>query len=57
MNNKETQETEHQEPQRQPYEPPKATFVPIKLEERLLGCSKTIKYAPPNGACVSAFGS
>lgn len=23
---------------KQPYEPPKATFVPLKLEERLMGC-------------------
>ena len=22
------------------YEPPKATFVPLKIEERLLGCGK-----------------
>ena len=30
-----------QEPaQKQPYEPPKATFVPLELEERLLGCYK-----------------
>lgn len=25
---------------RQPYTPPKATFVPLKLEERLLACGK-----------------
>jgi hypothetical protein len=25
---------------RRPYEPPKATFVPLKLEERLLACDK-----------------
>ena len=24
------------------YEPPKATFVPLKLEERLLTCTKTM---------------
>jgi hypothetical protein len=24
--------------QREPYEPPKATFVPIELSERLMGC-------------------
>ena len=30
-----------QEPaQKQPYEPPRATFVPLKLEERLLECKK-----------------
>ena len=26
---------------KEPYEPPKATFVPIKLEERLMGCGLT----------------
>lgn len=26
--------------QKEPYEPPKATFVPLKVEERLLACSK-----------------
>ena len=26
--------------QKLPYEPPKATFVPLKLEERLLSCLK-----------------
>ncbi len=26
---------------RRPYAPPTATFVPLKLEERLLGCGKT----------------
>lgn len=26
---------------KQPYEPPKAIFVPLKIEERLLACSKT----------------
>ncbi len=25
---------------KQPYSPPKFTFVPLKLEERLLSCSK-----------------
>ncbi len=24
--------------QKQPYEPPKAIFVPLKMQERLLGC-------------------
>jgi len=28
--------------QKLPYEPPKATFVPLKLEERLLTCDKTM---------------
>jgi hypothetical protein len=26
---------------RQPYAPPTASFVPLKLEERLAGCAKT----------------
>lgn len=26
--------------EKRPYEPPTATFVPLKLEERLLACSK-----------------
>lgn len=26
--------------QKHPYEPPKATFVPLKLEEKLLSCGK-----------------
>jgi hypothetical protein len=26
--------------QKLPYAPPKATFVPLKLEERLLACNK-----------------
>ncbi len=25
---------------KQPYEPPRASFVPLKLEERLLSCAK-----------------
>ena len=39
MNNQEMQETEGQQRERQPYEAPKATFVPLKLEERLLVCT------------------
>ena len=27
-------------PHKKPYAPPTATFVPLKLEERLLGCIK-----------------
>ena len=42
MKNLKFQETEQQTGQqptpKQPYEPPKATFVPLKLEERLLKC-------------------
>ncbi len=52
MKNQEMQETKHQEPQRQPYEPPKATFVPLKLEERLLTC----KFGP-YGGCSKDRGS
>jgi len=32
--------TEAQSIPRQPYAPPKATFVPLKVEERLLACVK-----------------
>jgi hypothetical protein len=32
---------EAQVTQKRPYELPKATFVPLKLEERLIGCTKT----------------
>jgi hypothetical protein len=33
------------DPEKQPYEPPKATVVPVQLEERVLGCVySTIKY-------------
>jgi hypothetical protein len=34
-------QTEAQITPKQPYEPPKATFVPLKLEERLLQCFKS----------------
>jgi hypothetical protein len=27
---------------RQPYEPPRADFVPLKIEERLMACNKTV---------------
>ncbi|GEM_PF-762136 len=33
----------------QPYEPPKAAFIPLKLEERLHGCLVTY---PPIGPCT-----
>jgi hypothetical protein len=36
MKNQETQATKHQKPQRQPYEPPKAAFVPLQPQERLM---------------------
>jgi len=32
---RESQQTPEKTTQKQPYEPPKATFVPLKLEERL----------------------
>jgi hypothetical protein len=35
----ELQEPSRENPPKQPYEPPKATFVPLKVEERLLGCT------------------
>ncbi len=37
---------------RQPYEPPKATFVPLKIEERLLACGKT-PHTIPAGRCAA----
>jgi hypothetical protein len=33
-------QAEGQVTQKRPYAPPKASFVPLKLEERLLVCSK-----------------
>jgi hypothetical protein len=31
--------------EKQPYEPPQATFVRVELEERVLGCNfSTVKY-------------
>lgn len=33
-------QTEARVTQKRPYAPPKATFVPLKLEERLLTCPK-----------------
>lgn len=33
--------------QKAPYEPPKATFVPLKLEERLLACNWSGSLGPP----------
>ena len=41
--------TEAQSMPRRPYAPPKATFVPLKLEERLLGC---LKPDPQNPVCI-----
>ena len=33
--------------QKEQYEPPKATFVPLKLSERLMGCG-LYSYCAPN---------
>jgi hypothetical protein len=33
--------------QKLPYAPPQATFVPLKLEERLLACEKYPVPGPP----------
>jgi hypothetical protein len=36
---------QHNQINKQPYEPPKAAIVPVQLEERVLGCNfSTIKY-------------
>jgi hypothetical protein len=37
---------------RPPYAPPTATFVPLKLEERLLGCAKV-----PTGLQITCGGA
>lgn len=40
--------------QKTPYEPPKATFVPLRSEERLLSyCSKTETTSDPNKYCTT----
>ena len=41
MRDQQVQKTEREAPERLPYEPPKAIFVPLKLEERLLKCGAT----------------
>ena len=38
----ETQEPSHQGPRKQPYEPPNAIFVALRLEERLTGCGDVV---------------
>ena len=43
--------TEAQSMPRRPYAPPKATFVPLKLEERLLVCTKM----SPSSLCELGF--
>lgn len=45
--NQKQQQAKQQSVAKQPYEPPKATFIPLKIEERLLGC-----VAKDNGICV-----
>jgi hypothetical protein len=43
---------------KQTYEPPKATFVPIKIEERLLACTcKAGVKACYSGGTLSVFAS
>lgn len=41
MKSHEIPKTKCEEPQSRAYARPKATYVPIKLEERLLACEKT----------------
>jgi hypothetical protein len=37
---KELRQKEIENAGKEPYEPPKATFVPLKIEERLMACLK-----------------
>ncbi len=37
MDNQEKQKSDQRSTKKQPYEPPTATFVPLKMEERLFG--------------------
>jgi hypothetical protein len=46
-------ESESHVTQKRPYAPPQATFVPLKLEERLLVCGK----APGDFSCLVATGN
>lgn len=41
MEKQEHQHTKQQPTAKQAYEPPKAIFVPLKPEERLMGCDKS----------------
>lgn len=45
--NQKTQKPEVHCTQKQPYESPKAIFVPLKLEERLLACNWSGSLGPP----------
>jgi hypothetical protein len=47
---KTTQKLPYTPPKKLPYTPPKVTFVPLKLEERLLACAKVPGH-PFNLAC------
>ncbi len=38
-----------QPPARRPYEPPHAEFVPLRVEERLMACSKNVPMTMPPG--------
>ena len=49
-NQRSTANTVGQTSNKQPYEAPKATFVPLKIEERLLGCTKTIDCTAGKGS-------
>lgn len=40
--------SEERPTQKEPYEPPEATFVELKIEERLLTCSKLRPQPPDN---------
>jgi len=45
--NKSSVSTDRKRVSRKPYEPPKATFVPLEIEERLVACGKQGICAPP----------
>ena len=49
MEIKKTESTDNSSNPKQPYEAPKATFVRLQLEERLLSCAKFLG----QGACAS----
>jgi hypothetical protein len=49
---KKLQQSETETAGKQPYDPPKATFVPLKIEERLMACDKV-----DVGPCDPTLGS
>jgi hypothetical protein len=49
-----TQESGRRPAPQQAYEPPQATFVPLKLEERLLACVKTMGEVCPFAVTTSS---